>query len=201
VPDHREPDRRVPGCVIGVDVGISRDTTGVIASHLHKQRLIVDAVRIFRGTKANPVSLMQVETEILSLAHKLGARQVVADRWQAQLLAERLRARGLHVMLVTSDVASLDRWATQLKMWFSRRLVRIPNDPELIEQLEGLEGEEMRRRDRVRFTATGANHDDAAVALCLSAEPHAQDVGQDQSREEAARRAVEAFNQALGSWL
>jgi hypothetical protein len=46
--------------------------------------------------------------------------------------------------------------------------ISIPNHPELLEQLEGITGEEMRRRDRVRFTATDGRHDDAVVALVLS---------------------------------
>jgi hypothetical protein len=57
-----------------------------------------------------------------------------------------------------------------LKNWFRDRTIRIPNSPALLEQLEALRAEELRRRDRVRFTTSGEGHDDAAIALCLSAE-------------------------------
>jgi phage terminase large subunit-like protein len=170
----------VIGAAIGVDIGLTRDTTAVVASHVHPvtYQLTVDAVRILRGTKAKPVSLSTLEDVIVDLARVLGTRKVTCDQWQASMLAERLRARGLSVHLVTCDVARLDRMATHLKTWFARRTIRIPNHPGLIEQLETLVGEEMRRRDKVRFTAYGEAHDDAAIALCLSAEPHSAGIGQ-----------------------
>lgn len=150
-----------------------------MASRLDDQaRLVVEAVEIYRGTPSKPVSLIHVEDRIVTIAALLGTRRVVMDRWQAALLGERLGARGLSVTLKTSDAANLDRWATALKRWFAERAVVIPNHAELIEQLEGLEGEELRRRDRVRFTATGHHRDDAAIALCLSAEGNSDRVGQ-----------------------
>ena len=176
---HVEPSAPVVGARGGIDLGISFDTTGIVVSHVDdQQRLMVDAVRIFRGTKAAPVNLTVVEDTVIDLSNRLGVQHWTVDRWQAQLLADRLRARGLRVTLVTSDPASLDRWATRLKTWFAHRLIKIPNHPDFIEQLEGLEGEEMRRRDRVRFTATGNRHDDSVIALCLSGEAEANRIGQ-----------------------
>jgi hypothetical protein len=114
-----------------------------------------------------------LEERVLALAHVLNTKRVAVDRWQSAQLAERLTHRGLYVTPVTCDVAWLDRAASNLKRWFVARTIRIPRHAGLIEQLETLEGEELRRKDRVRFTATGANHDDAAVALVLSATPFA----------------------------
>ena len=173
-----------PGCTIGVDLGLSHDTCAIVASRVDDQmRLVVEAVEIYRGTPSKPVSLMMVEDRIVALASALGARKIVGDRWQFQLLAERLSARGLAVQQVTSDAARLDKWATNLKRWFATRAVRIPQHADLIEQLEGLEGEELRRRDRIRFTATGHHRDDAAIALCLSVTDGAANVGRQRMAE------------------
>ncbi|HEY0876695.1 MAG TPA: hypothetical protein VGD94_24680 [Vicinamibacterales bacterium] len=169
----------VAGCTIGVDLGLSHDTTAIVASRADEHaRLVVEAVQIHRGTKAKPVSLMLIEDAITGLAARLGTRKIVIDRWQAHLLAERLTARGLIVRQVTSDAAALDKWAVHLKRWFAQRQIRIPRHVEFLEQLEGLEGEELRRRDRIRFTATGHHRDDAAVALCLSAMDGAERIGE-----------------------
>jgi hypothetical protein len=165
--------------VLGVDLGLSHDTAAIVGSRQDElARLVVEACEIHRGTPKKPVSLMFIEDRIVTLAAQLGARRVNIDRWQAALLAERLSARGLIVRQVTSDAANLDRWATNLRRWFATRCIRIPQHAEFLEQLESLEGEEMRRRDRVRFTAHGSARDDAAVALCLSAMENAKTVGQ-----------------------
>jgi phage terminase large subunit-like protein len=184
------------GCTIGVDLGLSHDTCAIVASRADDlARLIVEAVEIYRGTKSKPVSLMHVEDRICALAAQLGTRRVVIDRWQAALLSERLSARGLHVRQVTSDAKRLDEWATSLKRWFTLRAIRVPQHAEFLEQLEGLEGEELRRRDRIRFTATGHHRDDAAVALCLSAMEGAARIGQQRIAEMPHGCAVE---RALG---
>jgi hypothetical protein len=157
-----------PEAAVGVDLGLSFDRTAIVGSRTDAGRLIVERVEIYRGTPAKPVSLMMVEDRIVAIANALGTRRVFIDRWQAALLSERLTARGLSVAQRTSDPTNLDKWATALRRWFATRAISIPNHAELIEQLEHITGEEMRRRDRVRFTATDGRHDDAVVALVLS---------------------------------
>ena len=181
-----EPPRGIPGVsyALGVDLGISYDWTAVVVTHvdLGSFKLVVDAVRFWRGTTQHPVNLMEVEAEILELQERFSFDAIEMDAWNARLLADRLLAQGVpNVRTVPMDPTRLDMLATRLKGWFSSRRIRIPNHPELIEQLETIEGEETRRRDRIRFTSghgQGAGrHDDIAMALCLSAASHGRTVG------------------------
>jgi hypothetical protein len=169
-----EPDGPIAGDVaLGLDIGVAKDTTVACVSNIGSDgKLTVQAVRVWRPTSTHRVSLTALEEELVVLARTLGVKIIVSDSWQALLLMERLRARLPHVEVrtVVSDPANLDRWATMLKSWFRDRTIRIPNHAPLLEQLDALRAEELRRRDRVRFTASGEGHDDAAVALCLSAE-------------------------------
>ena len=177
-----EAVRGEPGIeyALGVDLGLTSDYSAAVVTHLEPNdgRLVVDCVRHWVGTKAAPVSLVQVEEELVSLARRFPLRKVVIDQWQGALLAERLRARGVRpVEVVTLESSRLDQQATQLKSLFSNRQIRIPTHPVLVEQLETIVGEELKRRDRIRFTQGDGQHDDLVVALCLSAEPHARYVG------------------------
>ncbi len=170
---------------IGVDLGLVRDRAAIVASHVEPMtgRLIVDHVEIHHGSKKAPVSLMLIEQRVVALARVLKTRTVYGDRWQLATLAERwTQVHSLSVHPITCESAWLDRAATNLKSWFSNRAIAIPNDPELLQELEGLEGEELRRRDRIRFTASGTNHDDACVALVLSAMPW---IGRDDKPEQS----------------
>lgn len=173
---------RHPTARIGVDLGLVKDRTAIVATNLDTSgRLVVRHVEIIQGTRARPVSLIDVEDRIARVAVTLGTRDVSLDRWQSAQMGEGLRRRGLSVRAVTCDAAWLDRAATHLKHWFSQRHIQIPAHAGLLEELEGLEAEELRRRDRVRFTASGSNHDDACVALCLSAERFAGGIRPDTS--------------------
>jgi hypothetical protein len=160
-----------PTARIGIDLGLVRDRTAITATDIATDgRLVVLHVEIIAGTRKNPVSLVAVEARVLRLAQLLGTRHVSVDRWQSAQMIENFRRHGLSVTPVVCDASWLDRAATSLKLWFSQRHIQIPAHPGLLEELEGLEAEELRRRDRIRFTATGGAHDDAAVSLCLSAE-------------------------------
>jgi hypothetical protein len=160
-----------PTCRIGVDLGLTKDRTAIVAADLAPDgKLVVLHCDIIQGTRKHPVSLIDVEARILALARLLGTRHCSLDRWQSAQMSEGLRRRGLEVSAIACDAAWLDRSATNLKLWFSQRHVRIPPHAGLLEELESLEAEELRRRDRIRFTAHGAAHDDAVVALCIAAE-------------------------------
>jgi hypothetical protein len=132
----------------------------------------VDIAKNWRGTKQRPVDLMEVEKTVLDLARLFDA-EIHGDGWNFALLAQRCeRQLGRSVWTHTMESSRLDAYATLLKTLFVNRQIRIPCDAELLEQLENLQGEELRRRDQVRFTAVGQAHDDLPCALCLSCEGH-----------------------------
>ena len=193
------PDARHPTAEIGVDLGLVKDRTAIVASDIAPDgRLTVWHVELIAGTRARPVSLTAVEAGVLALARRLGTTRVVVDRWSSAQMIEGWRRHGLSVRPVTCDAAWLDRAATRLKVWFAQRQIRIPAHAGFLEELEGLEAEELRRHDRIRFTSTGANHDDACVALCLSAErvagglrPEASAIGKPKLPEIRSCRASE----------
>jgi hypothetical protein len=194
-----------PTARIGVDLGLVKDRTAIVATDIAPDgRLEVLHVELIQGTRKHPVSLIDVETRILWLARQLGTTHVAVDRWQSAQMIEGLRKRGLWITPVTCDAAWLDRAATNLKLWFSQRHIRIPPHPGFLEELEGLEAEELRRRDRVRFTATGSNHDDGCVALCLAAEAFAGGAKRPETTAIGRKKLPEIGNcaaaEAMGQW-
>ena len=158
---------------LGLDLGLTRDLTGLILSHVNDNgHVVVDIARSWRGTRQHPVDLLDVEATVLDLARRFHAA-VHLDGWNGALLAQRLQRQGVtSVRTHTMESSRLDAYATLLKTLFTNRQVQIPRDAELLEQLENLQGEELRRRDQVRFTAVGEAHDDLPCALCLSCEGH-----------------------------
>lgn len=179
-----EPERGVPGYSYhgGGDAGSTHDLWGFVISHVDPTdaKLVIDVVRLWRGTKAAPVDFQAVEDEIVRLHQRFALKSLTLDAWQTLHLASRLRLRGLpNVRTVGVETSRLDTMATTLKAIFQNRLIRIPPHPGLIEQLESIVGEELKRRDKVRFTTPrgGASFDDAVVAMMLSADQISRSIG------------------------
>jgi hypothetical protein len=161
---------------LGVDLGLKHDYAAAVVTHLDEDgRVIVDAIRYWIGTRTSPVDLTVLEDELVDLASRFRPRRTVFDFWQAALLAARLEARHISggIETVTFESGRLDAHATMLKSLFVNRQIRVPQHPEFVEQLETIVGEELKRRDRIRFREGQGAHDDLIVALCLSAEAHA----------------------------
>lgn len=171
-PHHVEPVGPDPGCryVLGIDVGVTHDRCAIALTHIDPRgKLVVDALRYWSGSRAKPVDLPLVESVLEDLATRFKA-PIHGDSWQFTLMGQRLQKRGLRVVTHTVEVARLDSYATIAKTAFRDRLIVIPPDPTLREELENLVGEEMRRRDKVRFTSGPGAHDDGLMAIMLSTE-------------------------------
>lgn len=114
---------------------------------------------------------MDVERTVLALARRFNA-PIHVDQWQGALMAQRLQQQRVSITPHTIESARLDSYASLVKSIFSQRQITVPNDAELVQQLETIQGEELTRRDRIRFTSGPGQHDDLIVALCLSCEAH-----------------------------
>jgi hypothetical protein len=86
----------------------------------------------------------EVEATILELARRFHA-EVHLDGWNSALLAQRLQRLDLMTVKThTMESSRLDAYATLLKTLFVNRQIRIPRHG-LIDELENLQGEELRR--------------------------------------------------------
>lgn len=200
-----EPQTAQPGVqyFAAGDLGVTNDWTAIIVGHLDEDaRLVVDVVRTWRGTPANPVSLVAVEDEILALHRRFRFRQLVLDQWQARQLCEQLQRQGVPARLVSIESTKLDKLVSLMKRAFSQRLVRVPaRESDLLEQLESVQVIEAgtrgnRRRDLLRFQpgehAGAGAHDDLVVTLALLLEICERSIGA-LAMHEIPRCEVEAF--------
>ncbi len=174
----REPDEAEPGITYwcAADLGVVFDWTCVLVGHLDaRNRLVLDVVRLWRGTHQEPVSLVEIQDEIAALHQRFHFERVHIDQWQARHMVEQLQHLRVPAEIITLDGGTLDRLVTQIKSAFTRRLMVLPDrHPEVVEQLESVKAVEAgRRRDLLKFQPgeTAGNdasaHDDIAVCLAM----------------------------------
>ncbi len=131
------------------------------------QRVVVDRLAVWQGRRGDPVDLGAVEAWLLRVGRDYHA-QVVADPYQAAQLVQRLQGRGISARTWTFSATSVGRLGSGLHVLLRERLLSIPKDDALLDEL---------RRVRLRETSPGVfrldhaagQHDDQAVAVALAA--------------------------------
>jgi phage terminase large subunit-like protein len=161
----------------GVDIGVVNDSTVVAVAHAEKavtdgvflgNRVIVDRVWRWTGTRIRPVNFGEVEATIKAHRSEYPGTMYV-DPSQARDLVERLRACGIPSQLYDFTATSVGVLASTLLRLFRSRLIWIPNIPTLIQEL----GDVRLRENSVgtlRMDHVSGGHDDQAVAISLAAQ-------------------------------
>lgn len=166
--------------VIGLDLGLTNDATVAAVAHVEDlgvevdgwatggRRVVLDRLETWQGRKDAPVLLSTVDEWVGQASRLYGRAGVVCDPWQAVGLAQRLRSRGVRVDEFTFSSASVGRLAVTLHQLIRDRLLALPDDPALLDELANV---------RLRETSPGVlridhdpdKHDDRAIALALAA--------------------------------
>lgn len=154
--------------VAGLDLGIKRDASAIAIggceSNGSRVRLAHTQAWLPEGGK--PIDLMKLEEEIVAL-HKLYGFDLFYDPWQAELLAQRLRSRGVRTHEVPFSGPNLMKMASATVETFSEGQIALYNDAALLDDLRSLKVIEKSYGYRVDAERGAAGHADRAIALAL----------------------------------
>ena len=159
--------------VVSLDVGLTNDRTVVAVGHLRRHDdgshvVVVDRREVRQGRKGAEVNLGEVEDLIVELSGLYGGARVVFDPYQAVHIAQGLRHRRVKANPFTFSASSVGRLGLMLYRLLRDRLLDLPDDDELLDELASV---------RLRETTPGSyrldhdsgKHDDRAVAIALLA--------------------------------
>ena len=162
--------------VLALDLGVRNDRTVAAVMHSERvvepggrdvvQRMVLDRMEVWAGTRANPVDLGAVEEWVEFTARAYRAR-VVCDPWQAIAMVQRLRSRGLQVEEFNFSQQSTGRLAVALHTTIRDHRLAIPDDPELIDELVNVRLRET-SPNVYRLDHDPDRHDDRAVSLAMA---------------------------------
>jgi hypothetical protein len=150
-----------------LDLGVVSDRTVLAVGHRDGDRVVLDLMLAWQGSRAHPVDFGEVEAAIVE-AHQRFRFRLRLDPWQGLDLAQRLRARGVPAEEFTFSAASKQRLASTLLSTINAGKLRLYEAEGLRDELLGL---------RLVQSASGSwsfdhrsgGHDDRAVALALMA--------------------------------
>ncbi|MDQ3641056.1 MAG: terminase large subunit [Actinomycetota bacterium] len=174
---------------VGVDLATKHDRSVVVVCHrepilarlansqtLHNDRaetltghrIILDRIQVWQGTRAQPLALSLVENFVSEVSDRYGQPPVIMDPYQAIGMMQRLVSRGVRAREFTFSAQSVGRLGQTLHNLIRGHQLAIPDDPELIDELENVRLRET-SPGVVRMDHDAGRHDDRAVALALAA--------------------------------
>lgn len=163
---HDGPLPAVPGTryVLGLDVGVKRDSTALVVGHRERDDVVIDRVITWTGSSREPVDLREVQAAVVELSREYNRAELVFDPSQAILLAQGAAGANVGTSEFVFSVSNVNRLARNLYVAIRDRHLRIPNDDGLISELSEVRLVE-RGPGQYRLDHKASGHDDQAIAV------------------------------------
>lgn len=150
-----------------LDLGVVSDRTVLAVGHRDGDRVVLDRMVAWQGSRARPVDFAEVEAAIVE-AHERFNFTLRLDPWQGLDLAQRLRGRGVPAEEFTFTASSKQRLAATLLSAINAGNLALYEADGLREELLGLRLVQS-KSGLWSFDHRSGGHDDRAVALSLLA--------------------------------
>jgi hypothetical protein len=156
--------------VLSIDAAFTGDTFSALVGHREPSgRIVVDRIRGWRGSRAQPVQLESTLDEIAQVSLAYNGAPALIDQYAAEPIRQGLAARSIRVLARPwTNESKVDAVAAVRQVLYGGAL-SIPEHRELIAELSALE-QRPTPGGRPRIAAPGSGHDDyatALMALCL----------------------------------
>src|SRR4029077_12138909 len=121
----------------GLDLGLSHDRTVLAVVHWDEDKLVLDEIRVWQGSPAQPVSIAAGEQGLVDLAERYPALAIYADPWQLKRSMERLRGR-VRIQEWVFSQSSVRKLSATLLNAITTGTLRVYSDAELEREVTGL---------------------------------------------------------------
>ncbi len=154
--------------VIGLDLGLKRDRTVAAVCHREDERVVLDRIAVWQGSRLKPVQIGEVEEWLQQAAGLYNGARIIADPWQSVGLVQRLRDGGIRCEEFSFTAQSVGKIAGALFNLLRDRRLALPDDEELLDELAHVRLRES-SPGTFRLDHDSGRHDDRAVAVALAA--------------------------------
>ncbi len=135
-----------------------------------RQRVVLDRLQVWRGSRREPVQLAEVGQWVLEASVVYNHAGAVFDPWQGIGLAQTLRGQGVRCDQYVFTTQSVGRLATVLFQLIRDGQLSLPDDARLLDELASVKIRETSTVGAVRMDHDSGKHDDQAVAIALAAQ-------------------------------
>jgi hypothetical protein len=149
----------------GLDLGLTHDRTVLAVVHWDEDRIVLDELLVWQGSRAEPVSIAAVEAALVDASERWPSFEVYADPWQLKGSMERLRGR-VRIQEWGFSQSSVRKLSVTLFNAITSATLRAYPDAELEREITGLRVVEA--ASGWRFDHRTGAFSDRAVALAMA---------------------------------
>jgi hypothetical protein len=169
------PPETGQGYTLAIDAAFTADRFAAIVGHRIGERIIVDLVRSWRGTRQAPVPVDGTLDELAAMSRAYHDAPAVIDQFAAEPVRQGLERRGVHVIARPWTSATKVDAVAAVRQYLYAGNLDIPDHKGLVSELVTLEQHPL-PSGRPRIAAPSGGNDDfasACMALCLElGDPH-----------------------------
>ena len=155
---------------VGVDLGLSKDRTVVAVCHKDRktERIVLDNIRTWQGSKTEKVNIEEVEDWILFLTKNFRPiDSVLVDPWQAQNSIQRLKRQHVPIEEFQFTATNVTKLSSELFSLFKNRRISIFDYRPLVQEL--MTAKIVEKSYGFRIDHTSGGYTDHLMALGMAA--------------------------------
>jgi phage terminase large subunit-like protein len=149
-----------------LDLGLTKDRTALAVVHRDGEYVVLDELRTWQGTRAEPVSITGVERAVVDATERYPGLVIAADPWQLKGSIERLQRAGVQIREHVFSSTSVQKLSTTLYAAISTGTLRVYPDRDLEREVLALRVVET--AGGWRFDHRAGGYSDRAVALAMA---------------------------------
>lgn len=142
-----------------IDPAFARDAFAMAIAHQEKSQVVIDGVWTW-----NRAGFERTLDEVVAIARRYGIRTVRTDQYSSQPVLEGLQRRRLECDAIPWDNANKFEAFTRLKAAITTRQLSLPDDDDIVSELQNLEAKPT-VTGLTRIAASTGNHDDRATVI------------------------------------
>ena len=172
----------------GLDLGLTKDRTALAVVRPDGDEVILSELDVWQGTRADPVSITQIERSVADAARRYSGLRISADPWQLKGSIERLRLGLVRIDEFTFSAGSVQKLSVTLHNAITSATLRVYPDADLEREVLALRVVES--ASGWRFDHRAGGYSDRAVALAMAVQLARQHAGRRGGRTSVPRGRI-----------
>lgn len=121
--------------ILACDLGLTKDRSVTTIVHKNKDRVILDSMKVWEGSRDDPVLIGDIEEDIRTSYKRFNLTEIVVDPWQLKGTVEKFKRDGYKIEEFTFSGGNIAKLSSNLYYLIHNGLLRLWDDPDLVGEL------------------------------------------------------------------
>lgn len=128
--------------ILACDLGLTKDRSVTSIVHKDKDRVILDSMRVWEGSRDDPVLIGDIEEDIRTSYKRFDLAKITVDPWQLKSTIEKFKRDGYQIEEFTFSGGNIAKLSSNLYYLIHNGLLRFWDDPDLVGELLSVQARE-----------------------------------------------------------